>query len=97
MSGFGMMAVGAGSVAVFAQVATASASGDPMQALWSLVGSSPVAGVMYLWVRSAEKRAEAAERNERLVMDKLVSFIETDAEWKGAVRQPLNQALGGSR
>jgi len=52
---------------------------------------------MYLWVRSAEKRAEAAERNERLVMDKLVSFIETDAEWKGAVRQPLNQALGGSR
>jgi hypothetical protein len=78
-------------------VTTASSpAGDPLNALWSLLGSSTVAGVLYLWVRS-EKQDRQQERTERLAataskdqfVTKLVELIEADTEHKGQIRDRL--------
>lgn len=99
----GVMAGGIGShlasqAAAFANAPTTASSvaGDPLNALWSLLGSSTVAGVLYLWIRS-EKQDRQAERTERLaataskdqLVTKLVELIEADTEHKGQIRERL--------
>lgn len=73
-----------------------SPAGDPLNAVWSLLGSSTVAGVLYLWIRS-EKQDRQQERAERLaamaakdsLVTKLVELIEADTEHKGQIRERL--------
>ena len=87
-------------VMAFAQTTTAtsvaSPSGDPLNALWSLIGSSTVAGVLLLWVRS-EKADRLEERTERReanlakdqLFEKLVKLIEADTENKRQITERL--------
>jgi uncharacterized protein HemX len=74
--------------AAWAQVAQATApaveakGGDPLNALWSLLGSGGAAGVLYLWAKS--------EREERRETSKsLVSLFQADVEHKAAMRERL--------
>lgn len=79
-----------------APTTASSPAGDPLNALWSLLGSSTVAGVLYLWIRS-EKQDRQQERTERLaataskdqLVTKLVSLIEADTDHKGQIRERL--------
>ena len=74
----------------------ASPAGDPLNAVWSLLGSSTVAGVLLLWVRS-EKSDRQEERTERRaanaakdqLVEKLVKLIEADTENKSQIRERL--------
>lgn len=84
------------SAAFGAPTSAPSATGEPLNALWSLLGSSTVAGVLYLWIRS-EKQDRQQERTERLAataskdqfVTKLVQLIEADTEHKGQIRERL--------
>lgn len=75
---------------------TAQSAGDPLNALWSLLGSSTVAGVLYLWIR-AEKNDRHEERTERrsamaskdALMAKMVELFEADIEHKVSLRERL--------
>jgi membrane protein implicated in regulation of membrane protease activity len=84
-----------------AQAATTATSatsqtGDPLNALWSLIGSSTVGAVLLLWVRS-EKADRQEERTERRaanaakdqLVEKLVKAIETDTEHKRQITERL--------
>lgn len=79
-----------------APTTASSAAGDPLNAVWSFLGSSTVAGVLYLWIRS-EKQDRQQERTERLaataakdqLVSKLVSLIEADTDHKGQIRERL--------
>lgn len=74
----------------------ASPSGDPLNALWSLIGSSTVGGILLLWVRS-EKADRQEERTERRqanaakdsLVEKLVKLIEADTENKRQITERL--------
>jgi hypothetical protein len=74
----------------------ASQTGDPLNALWSLIGSSTVGAVLLLWVRS-EKADRQEERTERraanaakdLLVEKLVKAIETDTDHKRQITERL--------
>jgi hypothetical protein len=74
----------------------ASQTGDPLNALWSLIGSSTVGAVLLLWVRS-EKADRQEERTERRaanaskdqLVEKLVKLIEADTEHKRAIAERL--------
>lgn len=73
-----------------------SPAGDPLNAVWSLLGSSTVAGVLLLWIRS-EKADRQQERAERIaasaakdqLVTKLVELIEADTDHKGQIRERL--------
>lgn len=73
-----------------------SQAGDPLNAVWSLIGSSTVAGVLLLWVRS-EKADRAEERTERraantakdALVERLVKLIEADTENKRQITERL--------
>jgi membrane protein implicated in regulation of membrane protease activity len=73
-----------------------SQTGDPLNALWSLIGSSTVGAVLLLWVRS-EKADRQEERTERRaanaskdqLVEKLVKLIEADTENKRAITERL--------
>lgn len=75
---------------------TTASAGDPLNALWSLLGSSTVAGVLYLWIR-AEKNDRHEERTERRaamaskdsLMAKMVELFEADIEHKVSLRERL--------
>ena len=72
--------------AAWAQVSptttTADATGSPVNALWSLLGSGGAAGVLYLWAK--------AEREERRELAKsLLGLFEADAQHKAAIRERL--------
>jgi hypothetical protein len=70
--------------AAWGQVSAApeAKSGDPLNALWSLLGSGGAAGVLYLWAKS--------ERDERREMAKsLLGLFTADAENKTAIRERL--------
>lgn len=91
------LATQAGALAQTTNATTASSpAGDPLNALWSLLGSSTVAGVLYLWIRS-EKADRQQERTERLAataskdqfVSKLVELIEADTENKSQIRERL--------
>ncbi len=57
-------------------------SADPLNALWSLLGSSGAAGVLWLWAKS--------EREERRETSKaMVGLFEADATHKAAIRERL--------
>jgi methylthioribose-1-phosphate isomerase len=74
----------------------ASPTGDPLNALWSLIGSSTVGAVLLLWVRS-EKADRNEERTERRaanaakdqLFEKLVKLIEADTENKRQITERL--------
>lgn len=73
-----------------------SQTGDPLNALWSLIGSSTVGAVLLLWVRS-EKADRQEERTERRaanaskdqLVEKLVKLIEADTENKRQITERL--------
>lgn len=70
--------------AAWAQVSAApeTKSGDPLNALWSLLGSGGAAGVFYLWAK--------AEREERREMGKsLLGLFQADADNKAQIRERL--------
>lgn len=79
-----------------APTTASSPAGDPLNALWSMLGSGTVAGVLYLWIRS-EKQDRQQERTERLaataskdqLVTKLVALIEADTDHKGQIRERL--------
>jgi hypothetical protein len=89
------LATQAGAIATNATSAS-SPTGDPANALWSLLGSSTVAGVLYLWIRS-EQSDRQQERTERLAataskdqfVTKLVELIQADTENKAQIRERL--------
>lgn len=57
-------------------------STDPINALWSLLGSSPVAFVLWQWAKS--------EREERRDMTRqLLSIFEADGQHKATLRERL--------
>jgi hypothetical protein len=60
----------------------APASADPMGAVWSLVGSSPIVGILYFLLRG-----EQAER--RAAIDRMVQMFEADAAHKAELRERL--------
>jgi hypothetical protein len=69
----------------WAQAATApagSGGGDPLNALWSLLGTSPVAVVSYLWAKS-----EQSEKRDVIV--RMLSMVESDADHKATLRERL--------
>lgn len=73
---------------VLAQSAAAAPAGsvvastDPVNALWSLLGSSPVALVLWTWAKS--------EREDRRDMTKqLLAIFEADGQHKATVRERL--------
>lgn len=74
----------------------ASPAGDPLNALWSLLGSSTVGGILLLWVRS-EKADRQEERTERRaanaakdsLVEKLVKLIEADTDNKRQITERL--------
>jgi hypothetical protein len=61
--------------------ATASGS-DPLNALWSFLGTSPVALVLYQWAK-----AEQSDRRE--AVNRMLSMFETDADHKATLRERL--------
>lgn len=62
--------------------ALAAASSDPLNALWSLLGSSPVAGILWQWAKS--------EREDRRDMTRqLLSIFEADGQHKATLRERL--------
>jgi hypothetical protein len=62
--------------------APAAPSTDPLNALWALLGSSPVAGVLWLWAKS--------EREERRDMTRqMLSIFEADGQHKATLRERL--------
>ena len=63
-------------------MAAPSSGGDPVNALWSLLGTSPVALVLYLWAKS-----EQTDRRDAVT--RMLSMYETDAEHKAALRERL--------
>jgi len=73
-----------------------SQTGDPLNALWSLIGSSTVGAVLLLWVRS-EKADRQEERTERRAanaakdqfVEKLAKLLEADAENKRQITERL--------
>lgn len=75
---------------------TAPSLGDPFNALWSLLGSTPVAAVLYAWIRS-EKTDRQQERTDRIAattakdatMGKMIELIEADISHKVELRQRL--------
>lgn len=79
-----------------AATTTASIAADPMIALWSLLGSSPIAAILYAWIRS-EKSDRMQERTERLaataakdaMMGKMVELLEADISHKVELRERL--------
>lgn len=79
-----------------APTTASSPAGDPLNALWSFLGSGTVAAVLYAWIRS-EKADRQQERTERLqataakdqLVTKLVSLIEADTDHKGQIRERL--------
>lgn len=76
--------------------AAATVASDPLAALWSLIGSSSVAGVLYIWVRS-EKQDRQTEQTERRaaqlakdqIMAKMVDLLEADVDHKAELRARL--------
>ena len=73
-----------------------SQAGDPLNALWSLIGSSTVGAVLLLWVRSekADRQEERSERRQAnaskdLLVEKLVKVIEADGDHKQQIRERL--------
>lgn len=55
---------------------------DPLNALWSLLGSSGATGVLYLWAKG--------DRDERREMSKsMLGLFQADAEHKAALRERL--------
>ncbi len=79
-----------------APTTASSPAGDPLNALWSFLGSGTVAAVLYAWIRS-EKSDRQQERTERLaataskdqLVTKLVALIEADTDHKGQIRERL--------
>lgn len=62
--------------------ALAASSTDPLNALWSLLGSSPVAGILWHWAKS--------EREDRREMTRqLLSIFEADGDHKATLRERL--------
>jgi hypothetical protein len=62
--------------------ALAATSTDPLNALWSLLGSSPVAGILWLWAKS--------EREDRRDMTRqLLAIFEADGQHKATLRERL--------
>jgi hypothetical protein len=55
---------------------------DPMGVVWSLLGSSPIAGILYLLLRG-----EQAERRE--AVGKMLQMFEADAAHKAELRERL--------
>lgn len=55
---------------------------DPLNALWSFLGSSSVAGVLYLWAKSEQTDRREATR-------KMVELVEQDVEHKAVLRERL--------
>lgn len=60
----------------------ASSSGDPINALWSLLGSSPTAFVLWQWAKGEQK-------DRRDAVSKMVHLFEADVEHKVTVRERL--------
>lgn len=65
-----------------APTAASATGGDPINALWSLLGSSPVAFVLWQWAKSEQK-------DRREAVDRMLSMFETDADHKAALRERL--------
>ncbi len=66
-----------------------SPTGDPLNALWSLLGSGTVATVLYLWLRSERADRVAATTSRDQLVTKLVALIEADADNKAQIRERL--------
>ncbi len=65
-----------------AATVAATASTDPINALWALLGSSPVAFVLWQWAKS--------EREERRDMTRqLLAIFEADGQHKATLRERL--------
>lgn len=75
---------------------TVTTTADPIAALWSLLGASPLAAVLYAWIRS-EKAERAQEQTERraaqqakdAMMTKMIDLLEADVEHKAELRARL--------
>lgn len=60
----------------------AAATADPMGALWSLIGSGTVSGVLYFWLRS--------EQEQRKELSKaMIGSLTADTEHKVVLRERL--------
>jgi hypothetical protein len=68
---------------------TTSSTADPLTALWSLIGSSPVAGLLYFWLRGERAEKKAALEAKEAMVTQLLELIKVDADHKAAIRERL--------
>jgi hypothetical protein len=60
-------------------------------ALWSALGSSPAAIILYLWVRSLNAQVESKDGTITKLQDKIVEMAEKAAEDTALVRDRLKR------
>jgi hypothetical protein len=87
---FNVIALGIALGQVMVPSAHAGTAAEPLNALWSLVGGTPIAALLYLWVRSEQADRRAAVTAKENTVAQMLKLFEGDAEHKAAIRERLH-------